>query len=178
MFSILKRLLNEKKYVCIHADETSPNKFVFGKIIGVDTNNVAISMVSPDGEYDGVLLKQIDDIIRVEQSVSYENKMRKLMRMKEYDEKEFAIPNENILRGILDFAKETGVIISVELDHSGIDDVAGFVESVNDKTCELIQVNEYGEEDGESFITLSDISQICLDSSDEKRLLALFQADD
>lgn len=178
MFSILERLQNEKKYVCIHADETSPSKFVFGKIIGVDTNSVAISMVSPDGEYDGVLIKQIDDIVRVEQSVSYEKKMRKLMKIKGYDERIFAISNDNILKGILDFAKETGVIISVELDHSGFDDVAGFVESVNDEICKLLQVNEYGEEDGESFITLRDISQICLDSSDEKRLLALFQADD
>ena len=178
MINILKKLQNEQKFVCIHTDETCPSKFVFGKIIGVDTDNFAISMVSPDGEYDGVLVKQINDIICVEQSISYESKMRKLMKIKGYVDKAFIISNDSILQESLDFAKEAGVIISAELGHSGIDDVTGFVVSANNEICKLIQVNECGEEDGESFISLRNISQICIDSSDEKRLLALFQNKD
>ena len=180
MNTILTKLKSEKKYVCIHTDEANPSKFIFGKIIGFDTKSFAVSMVSPDGEYDGVLVKQIDDILYINQSLSYEEKMKKLMRIKGYDEKitDTSDSNSNIIEWSLFLAKKLGVIISVEINHSGVDDITGFVESIDEGICKMILVNEYGVEDGVSFFALRDISQICLDSCDERRLLTLFQYDD
>ncbi len=173
MVDILKRMQNEKKYVCIHADETNPSKFIFGKIIGTDPDNFAISMVSPDGEYDGVLVKQIDDIVCIEQSVSYESKMKMLMDIRGHVEKKWIVNSENVLQWGLISAKKMGMIVSIELNHSGVDDVVGFVDSINDKICKMVQINEYGEEDGASYFALRNISQLCFDSCDERRILLL-----
>lgn len=173
MFPALETFCREKKYVCVHADDTCPSKFIFGKIIGVDPNYFAISMVSPDGEYDGLLIKQIDDIVRIEQSESYERKMEKLMHVNGYKEEDVHVSSDNVLAWGLLYAKEKQLVVSAELDHSGIDDVVGFVNEISGTTCKMIQYSEDGEKDGVSFLALGDISQICMDSSDEKRVQAL-----
>lgn len=176
MITILKRLKEEKKFVCIHTDRNNPSKFIFGKIIGVDEAFFAMSMVSPDGDYDGVIIKLNDDIVWVEQSVSYENKMIQLMQSRGYSEKEVVFQNESVLLQGLYMANKKKELVSVELDHSGVDNVVGYVQSVDVDKCKMIQVDEYGQVDGISYFALRDFTQICFDSCDERRLSALIES--
>ncbi len=175
MIKQLKSFQNEKSYICIHSDATDPGKFVFGRIVGVDADWFAVSMVSPDGEYDGVLMKRIDDVIRIERSERYAGKMKILMDARGYEEKEASFPAESVLLGGLVYAKEHRLIASVELDHSGFDDITGYIEDVGEEVCEMSQLDEDGREDGTSYFTPKDISQVCIDSTDERRLSILNQ---
>ena len=175
MMDVLEKFRNNKQFVCVHADIENLNKFIYGKICWVDEEFFVVSMVSPDGEYDGFLIKKINDIIFIEHSLKYDNKMSILLRDKEYKERNLQIVTNNILEWGLLFAKKNNFIVSVEFDHSGVNNVVGFVDSIKANICTMKQVDEYGIEDGESYFALSDISQICIDSSDEKRLATLFK---
>ena len=66
-------------------------------------------------------------------------------------------------------------IVSVELNNSGIDDVVGTVEEINDGICKILTVDEYGEKDGVAYFIINEVSQLCFESSDEQRLSELIK---
>lgn len=175
MNSVLKKLKDEKIYACIHSDELSSSKFIYGKIIGVDENYYATTMVSPDGVYDGVVIKLISDIIYLEQSNSYDGKMAKLMDSRGYTAKIEMINSDDVLLWGLEYSRNNCGIVSVELNNSGIDDVVGTVEEINDGICKILTVDEYGEKDGVAYFIINEVSQLCFESSDEQRLSELIK---
>ena len=77
---------------------------------------------------------------------------------------------------ILSFAKEREKIVSIELHDSGFADVVGFVDEVDEKVCRIHVIDEYGYDDSCSYVDLNSISQIVLDSEDERRIARLYQA--
>jgi len=164
----------KKTYIGVYLNKIDHTKFVYGRIVGVDTIYFVISMISPDGKYDGILIAQIEDIIRIEQSVCYETKMTKLMCIAKYVESELIVDVTDVLRWGLTMAKQKKKIVSIELNHSGIMDVVGIINCIDDMVCEVSQVDEYGVGDGVSYFRLTDISQLCFDSCDERRLAVLF----
>ena len=80
MKQILLRLMQKSIYVSIFTDDRNKSCFSFGKIIGVDNNYYALSMVSPEGNFDGVLIKSFDHIVRIEENTKY---CRKIQILKE-----------------------------------------------------------------------------------------------
>ena len=66
--------------------------------------------------------------------------------------------------------------MSIELRDSGIVDVVGFIENVADEVCQIHVVDEYGYDDGCTFVDMSSISQIALGSEDEQRIMKLYCA--
>ena len=174
MKTVLRKIQKEQKNVCIYIDEDNPNRFVFGKIIGMDENCFAVLMVSPDGNYDGVLIKQIRDIVYIEYSYSYEIKMNTLMKIRNYRERDYSFISRDILQESLLWAQKSKKIISIELNHSGTNDVVGFVAYMCEGLCTITKVDELGEIDGEAFCVIRDISQICIDSADERRISDLY----
>ena len=174
MIDFLKSLMMKKKYVCVHADEANPSRFIFGKLIGLDSAFFAISMVSPEGDYDGVLIKPIEDVIYTETSNSYEKNMSVLMKRRGFFEKIIEVDESDLLRWSLSYAMDNRTIVSIELCHSGVDDVSGFVSAINENICQVKCVDNNGVEDGFSYIKLSEITQLCFDSCDEQRLFALY----
>lgn len=176
MTNKLLELKQSEKYVSIYANENDTSKFVFGRILSVSEKYFAIYMIAPDGNYDGVLVKCLKDLIRIEIDDKYSNKMKQIIKSANENRFNFSLDNQNIIGAILDIAKTTKKIISLELLNSGENDVVGFVESVNSNICVIKQINEYGEEDGYSYIFLDNITQITYDSIDEQIVLNLWES--
>ena len=173
MFNVLSEILKQNKDACIYTNLEKTNKFHYGKILQVNEDEVAIGMITQDGEFDGILMKPIDSIYRVDVDGQYVQKMQKLcsVSFESYNDK---LDANNIKASLLLLAQRTQKVISVELINSGYDDVVGFVAEVNNGICSIHIVDEYGFDDGASFQSLNDITQIRYASEDEERILKLW----
>ena len=58
--------------------------------------------------------------------------------------------------------------MSIEILDSGYDDVVGYVENVQNGICEIRRIDEYGVEDGKSYMEIQNITQISFESESEK----------
>lgn len=164
-----KKVCNENKFVSIYSNCADTEKFIYGKILYVNEEEVLIYMVSPNGDFDGLLVMPITRVFRLEYGGDYEAKMKLLMSQYELPVFDYSVDNLHIGSSILKIALETGQIVSIELLDSDIDDVVGIVESVDRNLCKIKQINDYGREDGYSIINLDDITQISYNSEDERR---------
>ena len=177
---VLKKIRDKNEYVCIHSNVNDTTKFIFGKIIGLDDVFFALSMISPDGKVDGIVIKEIDDIQYVEQSISYTEKICRLMSYwneEKRTEDIYPTVTDNILQWGLELAKKSKYVVSLEINNSGILDIIGIIMENEKNVCVIKQIDENGQEDGVCYVAHEDITQLSMNSSDEKRVSILFQTD-
>lgn len=169
----LLKLQKQNKNVSIYCCDDN-NNFIYGKILSVNDSEFALLMYTPSGNYDGIIVKSIDEIIRIEYDGQYEQKMQKVM-LRNIDAESYCIDGFLITNSILELSLKLNKIVSIELLKSGYDDVVGFVDEICDNKCTVKLVDEYGYEDGYSFILISDITQVMLDGERESLLQKLWQ---
>lgn len=175
---MLKKILElseTNKFVSIYVNERDTSKFVFGRILCANDDYVVIYMIAPNGRYDGVLVKDINNVIRIEFDDKYADRMNQLINEDELYKFDIVLECHDILMSILKIAKKEHKILSLELLNSEINDVVGFVENIDENLCTIKQVDLYGNEDGISYIKLNDITQISFDSDDEQIILNLWK---
>ncbi len=175
MKRILEELKENQKLCSLYINFQDTSKFVFGKILKIDEMHIIFFSFSPDGEYDGLLLIKIDNILRVEYDDLYTARMNRLINDKNFLCKFDidSIENNNLIELLLNLLLKEKIIISIELLDSGTYDIIGFVEEINENTCKISQVNDDGQDDGVTYIRINDITQISADSLDERRILRL-----
>lgn len=172
MLKFLKQVCDDNRCVSIYSNSNDMSKFIYGRIISVNEDYIAIYMISPDGDFDGILVKQVDEVVRVEVGGQYDEKMKKLLLSCELPAFDH-IFCDNFFESLLQVAVKTKKIVSIELMNSGYDDVVGYAEELNRETCTIKQVDSYGHSDGVSIIAIDRISQISYDSQNEQRILKL-----
>ena len=175
MLQLLKGLCLSKKMCSIYINETALDKFRYGTIIAVNEKEVAIQMVSPDGEEDGIMVIDIEQVIRIETDGQYDAKMKKLCLQSKsvlFDEK---IDDTDIFGSFLSFATAKKAVVSIELSESGCYDIVGIISRIQNDLCEIRQFDEYGFEDGISYVSIHDITTLCIMSEDEKRICRLIE---
>lgn len=175
MLDILSKICLNKKRCCIYTDYDDMNKFCFGSVLAVNEKEIAIHLISPDGDDDGIVVMNTDDVIRVEVDGKYSEKMEKLCHGNVFNQYNLTDIADSILLSILSLANAQKQIVSVELLDSGYDDVIGFVESLEREVCVIKQIDEYGQEDGYSYISINDITQVSYSTQDEKRIMKLLK---
>ena len=171
---MLNDLCVSQKYVSIYTNWDNTTFFVYGKIIYVNNSHIVIYSISPSGEFDGVLTKELDDIIRIEVDSQYSKALQKVIEEKSLPKIKLKIINNDAISSVLKYAVDVDSIISVELINSGFDDVKGFVKSMDSEMCQILQIDMYGFEDGISIIPIQNISQICVNSLDEQHIMNLY----
>lgn len=175
MLNILFNLCDTKSLASIYTDCNDTDKFHFGKVLAVSEKEIAIQMISPDGEEDGITVMDVEKVIRVEINGQYSAKMEKLCAERTISDYPIKFENNNILKSVLSYAISNKQIVSLELMDSGYNDIVGFAESVTDDEYRIHQIDEYGFEDGLSYISINDVTMIRLLSQDEKRIMRLWQ---
>lgn len=174
MLNVLKKLCKEQKYASIYTDSENSNKFIYGQILAVDMDYIAIGMISPDGISDGIVVQPTGRVIRVEIGGQYDRKMQKLIMFHNSKSDQYAFENGKILESVLRIAQQTKRVVSIEILNSGYDDIAGFVDEIENHFCAVRQIDAYGCEDGVSYVQMSDITQVSYDSVDEKKIMMLW----
>lgn len=169
----LFELQKQNKNVLIYSCEDS-NKFLYGKLLSVNEIEFALLMYTPCGKYDGIIVKSIEDITRIEYDGQYDRKMQKVL-LRNIEAENYCIDDSLITSSILELSLKLNKIASIELLDSGYDDVVGFVDEISDNKCTIKLVDEYGYEDGYSFILISDITQVMFDGERENLFQKLWQ---
>lgn len=173
MKEVLQKFLISNKYISIYTNNNMES-FLYGKLLSLNDSEFALMLISCDGNFDGILVKKINDIARVEFGGQYEKKMSRLISP-DINEYCCSIDNNYITRAVLFLAKNNENIVSVELLDSERVNVMGFVEEIDDSICKIKQIDEYGYNDGYSYIYLNDITQVVCNSQDENRMYRLWK---
>lgn len=174
MINILRKLCKEEKYAAIYMNLEDSSKFVYGRVLAVNEFEIAIFMISPDGDNDGILVKSVEEVIQIEVDSQYSEKMRKLMEINRPQIYQVEIDNEQIKQSILLFARQEKQVVSLEIHNSGYDNIVGFVNDIKNDLCTIEKINDYGLKDGKAYIQLNNVSQISYASQEEIRLLKLW----
>ncbi len=173
MKEIINGFMKTKEYVCIHK-EAVYNDFSYGRIIGHDDNNVAYILISPEGYDDGILIEDIEEIRFIEQGGPYDEKMSKLMGMSNYKDREIEVSPTDLIQWGLEYAHKNRLMVIVEVEKSGRDNIMGLVKSIERGLCAVTQIDLYGEYDGDAYVRIESISHLWIDSVDARRMLALY----
>lgn len=174
MLKILNELCESKEMASFYSNCEKTNKFDFGFVLAVNEKEIALQLISLDGEDDGILVIDVEKIFNVETNGQYFEKMKKLCGDAVVSDLCGKIDENNILKSMLEIACETKELISLELVGSGFMDITGFVESVEDDECKIKQVDSYGCFDGYSYVEIKNITDCSYASTDEKRVLKLW----
>lgn len=174
MLKILNELCESKEMALFYRNYEEPDRFRFGMVLAVNEKEIALQLISSDGEDDGILVGDVEKIFKVETNSQYFEKMIKLCGDAVVSDLCGKIDENNILKSMLEIACETKELISLELVGSGFMDITGFVESVEDDECKIKQVDDYGYFNGYSYVEIKNITELLYASTDEKRVLKLW----
>lgn len=176
MINILLELYQTQEPACIYTDCNDTSKFHFGMVTAINKKEIAIHMISPEGDDDGIIMMNVENVLRVEKNSKYIEKMKKLCCDKTIPIYDLLIQKDNIQMATLLFAFNNKQILSIELLNSGYNDVVGYIESIDKDRCQIKQIDEYGDCDGISYIRIEDITKIAFLTQDEKRIMRLVNA--
>lgn len=173
MLKILFELCEEKEMASFYTDEDNTGKFHFGTVTAVNEREIALEKITPDGDYDGITVMSTERVIRVERGGLYAEKMHKLCCGKTLPDIDYHIDNDNIMMSFMRWNLTAKEVLSIELIHSGYNDIIGRIDSIEDDQCIIKQIDEYGFDDGISYVMFDNITQITCLSQDEKRIMRL-----
>ena len=175
MLNVINHCYTNKKVSSFYYDVNQPLVHLTGYISAFNDVELLIEHISIHGNYDGFILKRIEDIFRIDYNGEYEKKIWNLYRIKKQLHKKINILDKNdILSSVLDFCIDNKYIISLEFDESCI---SGFVKSYNKNYINLSIVNEYGIINGETIVDLNQIVSIAVDTDDEQDIKLLTMID-
>jgi len=175
MLRILKELFDSKELASFYSNYEKTDSFHVGTVLAVNDEEIALKLISPYGEDDGVEVFNVEDIFRVETEGKYLEKIKKLCTdssVLEFNEK---IDENSIIESILKIACDKKEMVSVELIDSGYTEIQGFVESADGDECKFRQVDDYGYEDGLVYVKTGNVTQVSYAREDEKRVLKLWK---
>lgn len=175
MINELKRLCETKEAVSIYSNYDDTSKFIFGYVLAVNDTDIAIQLISPNGDDDGFTVMSVDNILRIEENCQYTKKMKILSSDKKIPTYDFKLCEDDIMKSAVLYALNNNDVLSVELVDSGYDDIVGFVDYADGGVCKINQIDEYGFDDGFSLIEFKNITQITVMSSDEQRIKKLWE---
>lgn len=171
----LQELTSLKEIVLIYTDDKDTETFSVGYILAHSQNDIIIAYVDSLGNNDGFLGKKLSDIIKLEYKSKYSTKIQKLNKLKNNTIEPILLQNEFLFVDLMIYAYKFKKIVSIELFNSGIDDVIGYVESIEGNSAKIKLINNYGEYDGETIINMKNITLISCDSNYHKSIDLLFQ---
>lgn len=174
MIRSVKYCYKNKKVATFYCDDNGTQKLLVGVVEQYNDSEILIAHISPHGYYDGLILRHIEDVRRIDYDGEYEKKIKKLYQLRKQQHKQMQSFNadDEILYSLLDFAKQNDCIVSLEFADNSI---SGFVNGYSNDVIYLEVINEYGVENGISIINVDEILYVVVDSDHEQDLKLLVE---
>lgn len=173
----LASCMKEKSLVSFYSNTTDTEKFSVGFVRAISDEFVLLAHVTTTGYYDGFLLKTLESIFEIKHSGKYEKKLADLYRLQKQNHPDISISYDSLSISILTHALEKGLIISLGLFNSGLDDIQGYVMEICDDFLKIELIDDYGENDGIATLNICDITHVVCDSENEIALNLLSRED-
>ena len=143
-----------------------------GYINKLTDDKVIILHVGIHGEFDGYSACYIDDIYKLETGGKYLEKLNKLKHWGLSDVPKIKF-NNDCFETLISTALENQSIIAIGCYNSDTA-ITGYVLDYSDALIKILQIDEYGEKDGEVTIYNDDINKIVIDDVECMEIDELF----
>lgn len=130
-----------------------------------------LGSVTPYGMYDGFLALRTESIYAVEHGDRYTRKLQALYRAQEQSHPKLTLAGDGgLMCGLLAYARDNDLVVSLELFGSGADNVQGLVREIGDGELCITQLSDGGRSDGEICVLTEAVTAISCDSEEERAL--------
>ena len=178
MINSIDYCFRNKIVASFYCDDGNRQNLCVGYIEKFNDSEILLSHISPHGNYDGFILKHIEDVRRIDYGGNYEKKVKKLYKLKKQTHdviQTFNPDDDEILYSLLDFAKQNDYIVSFEFAENSI---SGIINGYTDDVIYLDVIDNYGAENGISIINANEILSVAVDTDHEQDLKLLHSIDD
>ncbi len=165
-FQILQKAKDNENLVALYTNIENPRAFLAGWVEAVSNEHVVLRHLSPEGRYDGYVLKYIDSIFRVDAEGRYIERLAFLFGARKQEFPARWMPETdaetNLIPEILAAAQAGEMMVGIEI---AADDMEhGAVREVGFDTVTLEVFDHYGAIDREATVHLESISEVRVDS--------------
>ena len=175
MIDILQKACEDKILIAIYTNRDDYDKFSAGYVLDVSEEELLIKHLTPNGEFDGYSVRKTDSVYRVESNSLYLDKVKKLFELKK---ESASLPdidtNEDILLNTIKFAMNNNFVVTICIGENACD-ITGYIKNINDGNIKILQISEYGQNDGETIFLLQDILKICVCDTECRDLDILYR---
>lgn len=169
---MMKRAMQSGNLVEVYTDREETDRFCVGWVLAMDEEYYAMRCTDKYGTYDGYIVRKLDMVYMVCEDTQYIRRIEKLGAQKDCG---FEPDTGMDLRiQMLDYAQEKGCVVQVELMDSGSYDAEGFVEVTDEGVC-ISMLDDNGCFDGRAAFSWEDVTEICCDDIDNRRLRRLHE---
>lgn len=175
MLNILSKIYTSKEMFSLYKNKEDIDSFLCGIILALNKKEIAIQMFSPDGNENGIIVLDINKVFRVDTNGQYIEKIKKLCSLNRPVSSLKLLNEHDILQSVIFLAIQTQKVVSIELMNSGYNDIIGVIKELKDDQCSIKLIDEYGFEDGFSYVSIQDITEITYSSADENRIHKLWE---
>ena len=169
LFDCYKR----KILVSLYCDPEDSQKHYTGYITGVNDREIMISHISKNGYYDGYILRQTEDVYRIDYGGEYERRIEDLYKAKgqKHTISLTKEAEETLFLFALKTAKEHGFVVSLMFND---DHRSGLIKHYTEDIVCLYALNDNGEKDGVAVVKTAEILVIEIDTDYEQDLKLLY----
>ena len=166
-FQVLQRARESQSLVAIYTNVDSPRAFLAGWVEAVTQEHVVMRHLSPEGRYDGYVLKYVDSIFRVDAEGRYIERLQFLYNARNQEFPARLINGDvaddaSLIPEMLSAAQNEGMMVSIEVAADDMEN--GVVRDVGFDTVLLEVYDYFGSIDREATIHLEAISEVRVDS--------------
>lgn len=166
-------MLNEcliGRIIQCHIDHGDPESFVVGRLAYFDGDWFLMQDLSPAGRWNGLALYMQSDIVSVCEFSDYLQRIVSLINCRNESEPFIPPMSNDPLMSLLLYARNSGRVIGLELHASGYRDIYGTIDSLTRNTLCINQIDEFGQTDGKSYLSVEAITRCYLDDEESKCL--------
>lgn len=177
----LEEALEDNEMLAIYTYNPSNDQsyFAVGFVRAVHEEDFTFEAISPGGEPDGIGVRKIEEIVRIEMDTRYLRKIRFLYENvhRAYPKAEPAqlrSPAASSTISEIDTAKRSGEIITLQIgpeNDEGDVEVTGFVEEYDPHYLKLRMLNSDGERNGRCIVKIEDIYRLTRSCRSDQRLV-------
>lgn len=175
----IKELKLKNRPISIYTNRYDLESFSVGYIAAIEEPFIYINHISTRGEEDGMILRRIDDIFRVEHDGPYERKLERLYQMKEQSHgKYLAKSKSNLFNAFLrNIQKHKWVVTFKVGDMENFIDVTGVIEQVKEGKVYMTELTYDAHAGGSIIVPIHEIYVMRCDTEYEKDIHLLYNSD-
>lgn len=170
MIDLCKKCFELNGVGSFYCDASKPDTHLTGYIEAYNERELLIKHISKSGFYDGFILVQMSNLIRVDILGRYEKRIAALYAIRKQSHPRLNHLSDTLYDSMLDYARVNNLIISVELENTLI---SGFVLDFDEQKLRIRVVDEDGQVDGETIILIEDTLCLAVDTDTEQNMKLL-----
>lgn len=174
MLEKILEIMKNSGLIAVYMNSENTDSFCLGRVDYADDEFFMVNEISPKGEEEGIVLRKIQSVFKVEKENSYCKDMEILMKIKNTEFKEYNFKNEELLSQVLKYAIDNELVVTLFYKNDE-KQATGFLEEVDNDICKLRKIDDCGYENSQLLIPINEICGVDCDNEKEKKIKLLWK---